>query len=569
MKAADADPATTGASGVDSVAHAVQAVPEQVKGFGADAAADYSAWSRVGVAPGIPRGGVAPGIPRGKAPPGKASRGEGGLYKFPMPKSEEPDGLDELEDASHFEEHRDLTAEEEEERDRLEEEEAIREMKSYKGVLPKGDKTPMWQLPTKLDASIAAMQAANSGPPVKFTAPRPVEIARDPSPPREAPVKSKGPLMIGLESQLVDLVTEWFKDGRVEKFCLYGKCDLGVLHFSETVVGRGELIESDFDGHGIELDFSNNPGVFNDFDQQDELCVALKQDLMIDILKLNRTALDDRGADMLVSALLKNRVLKEIGLAGNQITDDGVQGLSAVLEKNPTMKVLDLHNNQIGCAGAACLAEAFWVNRSLTELDLSGNTIGDEGAGELAAVLQGPVCGVTTLNLSGNVFGPKGLRELTEAFHNPDARIRTLRIGEGDHRVLRKPEAGGPQKGPAPPMDGEKKPEAFSVECSTTGVAISARDKQVIAPIQFTQDEDDVEVTFKYGFLKKEDSRDVKIEFGKQRLKITLRGDKIIDTDLFGEVMPKDCMWTLSDGVLVVTLSKSSPGEMWPQLAGI
>lgn len=82
---------------------------------------------------------------------------------------------------------------------------------------------------------------------------------------------------------------------------------------------------------------------------------------------------------------------------------------------------------------------------------------------------------------------------------------------------------------------------------------------------KWTQASDEVEITFKREGIQKEDKKFVKVNFARQKLKVELKGELLIDASLFGATQPDESTWTLSDGVLQVTLSKAEE-TTWPKL---
>jgi len=82
---------------------------------------------------------------------------------------------------------------------------------------------------------------------------------------------------------------------------------------------------------------------------------------------------------------------------------------------------------------------------------------------------------------------------------------------------------------------------------------------------KWVQNSDEVEITFKAEGLQKGDKKLVKVVSARQRLKVEIRGEIYFDNALHGPTDADVNTWTLSDGVLQVTLSKSSD-ESWPQL---
>ncbi|CAK9018217.1 unnamed protein product [Durusdinium trenchii] len=85
------------------------------------------------------------------------------------------------------------------------------------------------------------------------------------------------------------------------------------------------------------------------------------------------------------------------------------------------------------------------------------------------------------------------------------------------------------------------------------------------ADYSWKQSEDEVEVTFKKEGLQKGDKKYVKVAFGRKRLRVEVKDQVIIDSSLAGNTTADECTWTLSDGVLQVTLAKADEGT-WPEL---
>merc|ERR1719229_1408882 len=74
---------------------------------------------------------------------------------------------------------------------------------------------------------------------------------------------------------------------------------------------------------------------------------------------------------------------------------------------------------------------------------------------------------------------------------------------------------------------------------------------------------EEVEVTFKTGGLQKGDKKLVKANFSRQRLKVEIKGEVFVDAQLYAPTQPDEATWTLSDGILQVTLVKAD-AENWP-----
>lgn len=538
---------------------------EQLKGFGSGSGDGYGAWARAGPSapdPGAPQddeealldmsatpfslpssGGVKFGSLAGAAgaPPG------GHRLPGQMPKG----GV--LEEAAIAEAQREA----------MEEEEALQDLKELKASRAKREEaarhpTPNWQLPSKLEG-----EAAQSARAVERAAAQATK--RAPSPPKPPVRKRNGPLILDLNSHVVDLCTSWAKSGKIPKFELAGKTDEGVDEFSKVVTDRGELFPSDFSNHGIELILSEPKRFLAQFEVQDELYMALKRDLTITNLRLDGTGIDNQGSDWLAGALMKNKTVQELGFGMNEITDDGLQGLTAALEKNRPLKILHLNGNKIGNEGALAIAEALSRNTCLQELDLSDNLLSDEALEHLAQELDTNCrsaadgeSGLVTLKLAGNKFSEAAIEELTTFFHSDGCALQSIVLGED--RVLQKLVVEE-----LLPSKARGRPEPFLVECANKGVVISKRKALRKKDVDFTQDMEDLEIIFKRGFLKKGERRECSIKFGKQKVKIVVKGETLIDTELFAPIRPEDCTWTLSDGELTVTLAKVEPKE-WTSL---
>jgi len=78
------------------------------------------------------------------------------------------------------------------------------------------------------------------------------------------------------------------------------------------------------------------------------------------------------------------------------------------------------------------------------------------------------------------------------------------------------------------------------------------------------QTDEEVEITFKRDdFLGHK--KLVKVVFSRSHLKATFKEETLIDADLNGTTHADECTWTLSDGVLQVTLAKAE-NLSWPKL---
>lgn len=76
---------------------------------------------------------------------------------------------------------------------------------------------------------------------------------------------------------------------------------------------------------------------------------------------------------------------------------------------------------------------------------------------------------------------------------------------------------------------------------------------------------DEVEITLKSEGLAAGDKTQVKVNFTRKHLKVEVRGEILIDHDLYAATHPDEALWTLTDGELQVMLSKVDEDE-WPSL---
>lgn len=76
---------------------------------------------------------------------------------------------------------------------------------------------------------------------------------------------------------------------------------------------------------------------------------------------------------------------------------------------------------------------------------------------------------------------------------------------------------------------------------------------------------DEVEITFKRDSLTKGDKKAVKVLFKREKIKVEVKGEVLLDGPLSGPVDTDECTWTLLDGVLQVNLTKASE-DNWQTL---
>mmetsp|Transcript_4457 Transcript_4457/g.9035 ORF Transcript_4457/g.9035 Transcript_4457/m.9035 type:complete len:305 (-) Transcript_4457:165-1079(-) len=82
---------------------------------------------------------------------------------------------------------------------------------------------------------------------------------------------------------------------------------------------------------------------------------------------------------------------------------------------------------------------------------------------------------------------------------------------------------------------------------------------------EWRQTDEEIEVTFKKEGLQKGDKKLVKVAFGRQRLKVEVKGEVLIDSALFSHTNTDESTWTLSDGILQVSLAKAD-SDQWMDL---
>ncbi|XP_071202840.1 uncharacterized protein, partial [Salvelinus alpinus] len=192
-----------------------------------------------------------------------------------------------------------------------------------------------------------------------------------------------------------------------------------------------------------ELDLRNSVLFYDvDDDRLRVLFAALKHPL--EILRLNRCSLTEKGCEALASALSSNSShLRELDLSHNDLQDSGVKLLSAGLG-NPhcQLQKLKLSFCRVTEEGCASLASALRSNPShLRELDLSFNHPGDSGVKLLSARLEDPHCRLEKLNVdhSEEIWVKSQLMKkyACDLTLDPNTAHRNLSLSEGNRRVKR------------------------------------------------------------------------------------------------------------------------------------
>jgi len=89
------------------------------------------------------------------------------------------------------------------------------------------------------------------------------------------------------------------------------------------------------------------------------------------------------------------------------------------------------------------------------------------------------------------------------------------------------------------------------------GTLADATPKGETDQYHWRQENDEVEITFKKEGLQKSDAKQVNVVFQRQKLKVVVKGETLLDATLFAATQADECTWTLSDGVIQVTLTKA------------
>merc|ERR1712150_213015 len=157
-----------------------------------------------------------------------------------------------------------------------------------------------------------------------------------------------------------------------------------------------------------------------------------------------------------------------------------------------------------------------------------------------------------TLNLEGNPVGKSGCAQLVESFRKKGTFMETLCLPDEMLSTKKEPEIR------------RKEPENFVVIRSETGVDIRGTGRRK-EQVTWLQEAEDIEITFKEGWLQRRDIKSVAVDFEEQRLRIQIKGTPLIDAQLYGQIRPRECSWSLGDGILQVILAKADKTQ-WPAL---
>ncbi|KAM9492078.1 uncharacterized protein ACWYII_004079 isoform 4-T7 [Salvelinus alpinus] len=265
--------------------------------------------------------------------------------------------------------------------------------------------------------------------------------------------ESLAPILQSVDSHLreLDLRNSRMFHGRVKVLfaalkhthCKLDTLRLGNFTLYEEDWGSLASVLQSADSTLRELDLRNSVLFYDvDDDRLRVLFAALKHPL--EILRLNRCSLTEKGCEALASALSSNSShLRELDLSHNDLQDSGVKLLSAGLG-NPhcQLQKLKLSFCRVTEEGCASLASALRSNPShLRELDLSFNHPGDSGVKLLSARLEDPHCRLEKLNVdhSEEIWVKSQLMKkyACDLTLDPNTAHRNLSLSEGNRRVKR------------------------------------------------------------------------------------------------------------------------------------
>jgi len=94
-----------------------------------------------------------------------------------------------------------------------------------------------------------------------------------------------------------------------------------------------------------------------------------------DIVDFNDYGLTDVGLDALLDAIVQNKSIRKLSLAGNKLTDQSIFDLSEKLEVSHHFELeeLDLSDNNIGKQGADTILEMIRTFKNLLKINISEN----------------------------------------------------------------------------------------------------------------------------------------------------------------------------------------------------
>lgn len=129
----------------------------------------------------------------------------------------------------------------------------------------------------------------------------------------------------------------------------------------------------------------------------------------------------DEIISTLIKALVTNKTITSLNVAGNYLGDQGAIALASLLETNKTITTLYAYGNHIGPAGAVALA----ANTTLRELELTENQIGIEGARAFAKNNT-----LESLTLSNCSLGAEEAKAIAQNQHLKELVVTCNKIGD-------------------------------------------------------------------------------------------------------------------------------------------
>ncbi len=145
-------------------------------------------------------------------------------------------------------------------------------------------------------------------------------------------------------------------------------------------------------------------------------------------LDLCKQCIGPEGAEIVASAVQRNRHAKHWLLGANGLGDRGAQAVAETVRENSEIETVYLGCNVIGPDGAEHLGDALADNRSVTGFWLKRNPIGPRGAAAVARMLQQNRT-IRTLDLVHTHIGHVGLRRIVDVLCSYPTSVRRLYLG--------------------------------------------------------------------------------------------------------------------------------------------
>lgn len=147
---------------------------------------------------------------------------------------------------------------------------------------------------------------------------------------------------------------------------------------------------------------------------------------------LNYNKFGKEGAKAIAQALKDNKTLHYIGLGCNQIDSVGATAIADALKKNTSLQTIDLNYNSIDNEGAKVIADALKENHSLQELSIEQNKIGEEGGKDILNALQQiERSAIENINLWGNQISEKTRTKIYQEMARIQNRFKNVGSNEG------------------------------------------------------------------------------------------------------------------------------------------